>query len=72
MRTREEHLDWCKERAREYLAQGDVKSAIASMMSDLDKHEETRVKNPALNMLGLLAAVNEDLAEARRFIEGFH
>lgn len=40
--TREEHLEWCKERAREYLAQGDVVNGIASMLSDLNKHDEFR------------------------------
>jgi len=28
--TRDEHLEWCKKRAREYLARGDAANAIAS------------------------------------------
>ena len=32
MKTREEHLQSCKQRALEYLNTGDVQNAIASMM----------------------------------------
>ena len=41
MITRTEHLDWCKERALEYVEVGDFPQAMASMVSDLSKHEET-------------------------------
>ncbi|MCH7570482.1 MAG: hypothetical protein IH919_07945 [Deltaproteobacteria bacterium] len=70
--TREEHLEWCKECAREYLDQGDVVNAIASMLSDLSKHEETRAIGEKLGQLGMLYAMNRDHANARRFIEGFN
>lgn len=70
--TRAEHLAWCKKRAHEYLARGDVTNAVASMMSDLDKHPETKVNNPMLGMLGILAAQNGDVSEARRYIDGFN
>ena len=40
--TRDEHLAWVRERALEYLEAGDPHSAIASLISDLGKHEETR------------------------------
>lgn len=69
--TRDEHLAWCKQRAREYLDQGDVKNAIASMMSDLSKHPETASVNKSMGMLGILYAAQNDLDGARRFIEGF-
>lgn len=39
--TRQEHLDWCKKRALEYVENGDVQQAVASMLSDLEKHSET-------------------------------
>lgn len=70
--TRDEHLKWCKDRAHEYLAIGDIKNAITSMMSDLDKHDETRCSNPFLIQLGMLAAMNNDRNEAKRFIDGFN
>jgi uncharacterized membrane-anchored protein len=71
MMTREEHLESCKQRARAYLDKGDVKNAVASMMSDLNKHPETAIGG-ILATLGLHAAMTGDLAEARRYIEGFN
>ncbi len=68
--TREEHLDWCKQRAREYLKHGDVPNAVTSMMSDMSKHPETAI-HPALSMLGLMAAQG-GIEDARRYIEGFN
>jgi hypothetical protein len=41
MRTRDEHLEWCKERARVYLDRGELLDAVTSMGSDLDQHPET-------------------------------
>ena len=69
---REEHLEWCKTRAREYLDQGDVSQAIASMLSDLDKHASTRTSAKMLGPLGLFEAAKGGLEGARRFIEGFN
>jgi hypothetical protein len=70
--TRQEHLEWCKRRAHEYLDRGDVTNAIASMMSDMDKHPETKISSPTLSMLGLMAAQQGDYAGAKRFIDGFN
>jgi outer membrane protein assembly factor BamD (BamD/ComL family) len=70
--TRQEHLDWCKKRAHEYLAKGDISNAITSMLSDLNKHPETELKTSTLALLGMIAIQNNDRAEARRFIDGFN
>ena len=51
MRTRADHLNWAKQRALKYVELGDLPNALASMMSDLEKHPETRM-NPMLPMLG--------------------
>lgn len=70
--TRDEHLAWCKQRAVEYLDAGDLRNAVASMGSDLGKHEGFR--GPAysfLNYLGILA-IREGPAAVRRWIEGFN
>ena len=40
MKTREEHLAWCKARALEYLPDDPIQ-AVTSMASDLGKHPET-------------------------------
>ena len=71
-RTREEHLAFCKRQALAYLDRGDIMNAITSMLSDLDKHEETALasENP-LTMLGMLEIQKQDMTSARRFIEGF-
>lgn len=71
--TRQQHLEWCKKRAHEYLAQGDIENAIASMLSDLNKHDETRLSpGSPLSMLGMMAAMSHDRREAVRFIDGFN
>lgn len=74
MKSREEHLEWCKARAREYLDQRDIMNAVTSMLSDLEKHPETSIKGESgayLYWLGVLAVNSGDVGEARRFIEGF-
>lgn len=70
--TRDEHMEWAKKRAREYLNAGDGQQAVTSMLSDLGKHDETKglVAGP-LAMLGIMAAMGP-LSEARRFVEGFN
>ena len=70
---RSEHMAWCKKRALEYVDMGDNEQAVASMMSDLRKHELTS-NHPAirlgwmLNVAGKLSTTDE----MRRFIEGFN
>ncbi len=71
--TRVEHMNWCKKRALEYLDKGDVSNAITSMMSDMNKHDETNLEpTHVLTLLGLRAAMSGDPQEARRYIEGFN
>lgn len=73
-KTRDQHLAWCKERAHEALASGDCDGAVASMLSDLRKHEAWRDDT----MLGfLLLAVASDISNrnvtaVRRWIDGFN
>jgi hypothetical protein len=71
--TREEHLNWCKQRAREYLAIGDLNNAFASMISDLRKHPETETHAGAV--MGIMLHMNGHLStldKMSRFIEGFN
>lgn len=71
--TRDEHMAWCKKRALEYLDRGDVANAVTSMMSDLGKHDETRLSEGSpLNALGMMAIMSGSVSEARRFITGFN
>ncbi len=71
MTTREEHLQWCKDRALEYLDKGDMTNAVTSMLSDLSKHEETRKVGESMAPMGMMFLMNHDSAGVRRFITGF-
>ena len=74
--TRQEHLQWCKDRAMEYVKEGDLLQAVTSMMSDLNKHPETADKTGSiLGMLGIMAcqqAQDGDREGVVRYIEGFN
>ena len=69
MMTRAEHLAWCKARALDYIAIGDVQGAMLSMMSDLGKHDDTK---PGIELMRLSLSVqmSGDRELARRLIEG--
>jgi hypothetical protein len=69
--NRDEYLDWAKKRALEYLDRGDIQNAIASMGSDLNKHEDFKGISQKLMPMALWAVINNDIREARRWIEGF-
>lgn len=67
--NRKEHLEWCKERAREYLKMNDPAEAVTSMLSDLTKHPATEGLARSLGMVGISSM--KSVEEARSFIEGF-
>lgn len=71
--TRQEHLQWCKDRALEYVERGDITNAIASMSGDLRKHPETQDHaGIQLGMMLLVGGRMNTKEDARRFIEGFN
>lgn len=76
--TRQEHLNWAKQRAFEYLQPGkffSIDDAMASIVSDLGKHDETRhhVTMTCPLMFQLRASGHLSTAdEMRKFIEGFN
>lgn len=71
--TRQEHLQWCKERALEYIELGDLPNAFASMTSDLNKHEDTKGHSGIMwGMKRLMAGALNTQDEMRAFIEGFN
>lgn len=71
--NRTEHLQWCKNRAYEYLDVEDYTNACASFQSDMSKHTETAT-HAALSLMlqmqkgGMLSTI----PEIRYFIEGFN
>lgn len=71
--NRQEHLQWCKDRAMEYVKRGDLKNGLASMLSDIRKHPET-ADHPAA-MLGAMLMFSGGLnttKEVEDFILGFN
>lgn len=68
--TRDEYIAGCKKRALEYVDRGDLVSAGASMICDMNKREDCQV-NPVLLQLGMCYIVDLDAAAMRRWIEGF-
>ena len=70
MSTRAEHLEWCKQRAREYIAAGDYLQAATSMLSDLSKHPET--ERSGGGVCAMLMLTVHDRESASRFVEGFN
>lgn len=71
--TRDEHLQRCKDNALKYVEKGALTQAWVSMVSDLNKHDETR-GHSAIN-LGMMLFVTNNLNtkdEMKKFIEGFN
>jgi hypothetical protein len=74
MRTWDEHLAWCKQRALEYVDRGELADAIASMGSNLNKHPETKLSesvSASLMAVAKLYIVNHDEEGVRRWVESF-
>ena len=72
MKTREEHLEWCKQRAREYCDRGDSASALTLMFSDLGEHPETANHIGIKLGLMLIAAGNSSNKSAvLRHVNGY-
>lgn len=71
--NRQEHLEWCKKRALEYVDNNDLTNAYGSMALDLNKHPETEMHPGIVTGLGLLQFGQLDTQEKmRKFIEGFN
>jgi hypothetical protein len=70
MRTREEHVQWCKDQAMAYVRSGDLLEAVTSMACDMGKHPETEC-NVHLLMLGTMYAEQYDREGVIRWINGF-
>ena len=80
MRTREQHLQFCKEQAwkqYEYDMSGAeysnpdtaIINACASMLSDLSKHPDTQKQGEAC---AILVFIVKDYESMKRFINGFN
>lgn len=66
-----EHFDWAVGRAMEYVEADDPGNAMASLVSDLGKHEDTAgILTDELQYLFLGEVIIGGTQGARRFIEG--
>ena len=72
MKTRAEHLAWCKQRALEALNRGDAQEAVTSMISDLGKHDDTSSSVELAGMMGMMELMNPRPDSIRRHIEGLN
>ncbi len=73
MEKRIDHLNWCKERANEYVENGDMLGAFTSFQSDMSKHPET-ANHLALEM-GIMLLLSGDLSNQSKmenWIDGFN
>lgn len=70
---RNEHLHWAKQRALAYVSRGDLQDAIASLLSDLGKHEDT-ADHAGIELTGmlLLSGKLNTATAVRHHIEGFN
>jgi hypothetical protein len=67
--TRDEHLEWAKQRALEYLPDNPLE-AMTSMGSDLNKHPELR-EHAGLRIMPMFYGAHYDPEAVRRWIVGF-
>jgi hypothetical protein len=71
--NRQEHLQWSKDRALEYIDKGEVQNAYTSMASDLGKHPETEGHIAIdLGIRMMMGGLLNTPDEMRKFIEGFN
>lgn len=72
-RNKEQHLNWCKERALQVLENGDTAGAFASFASDMAKHTETKDHIGLKMGLMLLATGNlSTYNDMKNHIEGYN
>lgn len=72
-KTRQEHVEWCKQRANQYIDAGDITNAYSSIASDLQGHPETANHvGIQLGMMEMMAGRLGTLDEMRKFIDGFN
>ena len=69
--ARAKHIRWCKERALEYVAAGDLQKAMTGFLDDLGKHEETRSLQRDFGPAALVILRTDNERLVREWIEQF-
>lgn len=73
--NRADHLQWCKDRAMEYVKSGDLPQAVTSMLSDLSKHPETEASSRGVcAQIGFMELTRTPPTRERieKYINGFN
>jgi len=72
--NRQEHVQWCKDRALQYVNKGDLTGAVTSMLSDLSKHPETKASSEGVcAMIGMKELMGRPTAASiAKYINGFN
>lgn len=71
--TRAEHLEFCKKRALELCDAGDLQDAVASMLSDMKSHPDTKDHiGLDLGLRLMMAGHLSTAAKVRDHIEGYN
>jgi len=70
---RHEHVQWCKERAFEFIDErNDLPGAMSSFISDMNKQSNTRQQlDTFLLTIGQNALIKNNASELRHWIDGF-
>ena len=72
--TRDEHLQWCKDRALAYLEKGKIAEGMASFTSDMSKHPSTNetLQNGLSHSLIMQALMTGSERECITCVNGFN
>lgn len=71
MRSHDEHLQWAKAQAHEYLKIGDAANAMTSMLSDLQKHPDWQAGKLTATIFQLWM-LDQSIENTRKLINGFN
>lgn len=69
-RTRVEHLEWAKQRALEYVIEGELALALSSFGSDMNKHDDLKISSADYTR-GVEAVTSGRPALVKQWINGF-
>ena len=68
--TVQEHVQWARRRAHDYVDRGNLTQAVASMTSDLGKHEDTAMGMQGCLLAYMLLQNPDDPEQIREWIDG--
>tara|TARA_R110002095_G_scaffold175043_3_gene152549 strand:- start:214 stop:435 length:222 start_codon:yes stop_codon:yes gene_type:complete len=72
--TRDQHLQWAKDRAKALLNSGDIAGGMASFTSDMGKHEGTKetLQNGISHIIIMQALMTNNASDCIACVDGFN